>query len=307
MVKHFIYGLSLCYVAACTFTGCSTNTNPGASPTKVTANNEQTFFNTSGEPVVIPTNTDVSPECIQEYMAATERSLNDESTTNIGSQAISAVNKNSSLAKTKVSYRDFVVMVWDGFSNGEQIFSAFSSAASSANGWSSYSGLFLQSGNSPSEVKSKIDAEVAAYGKPRSQLNLLIIGKSLGGAKTYKMSHTYHESFNDFNKVAMVLVDPHEPGAPGDQGRADYWYDYVHFRRHSSWAGNYDLTFTGNHANYFGKLGIYSTYQRSYWPRGYMFTTNAKRLTRQYCDHTAIANSSTTISVIKDAIEYLVQ
>lgn len=118
----------------------------------------------------------------------------------------------------------------------------------------------------------------------------------------------------------MVLVDPHEPGTPGNQGCAIKWYDYVRFNNHSGGCDNYDLEFTGNHTQYNGKFGIFSTYQRVdrsavinilgletiVGIKGYKFTTNAKSVIQQYVNHTSIDNSVATIGLIEDAIKYLV-
>lgn len=200
-----------------------------------------------------------------------------------------------------------VALVWDGAANEKRIDRAFYAAMDNVSGWSAWRKYWLSGGYDIGDAKNRVNDMVNAYGVSKSQLICLLIGKSLGGAKTYRMIAKNEPFFDDFARVAVVLVDPHEPGAPGDEGRCNYWYDYVKFRCHSSdWNGNYDLAWQSawNDMIINGRLEFYNIFQRSHWPRGYMFT-DAGYYYRHIIDHYAIADCADTIRIIGYAVKFI--
>jgi len=116
---------------------------------------------------------------------------------------------------------------------------------------------------------------------------VLLIGKSVGAAMLYRSLYRAYYSkspyigLQNFFKVAVVLIDTHEPGKPGDSDDGGKWWDYVYFDSSMGRSGyRYNLKFWNKWAQYINvnrkaqsQLGIYNTYQRydSKW-RGYSFS-----------------------------------
>jgi hypothetical protein len=156
---------------------------------------------------------------------------------------------------------------------------------------------------------------------------VLLVGKSVGAAMLYRSLYRCYSSkspyigLQNFFKVAVVLVDAHEPGAPGDSGYANKWYDYVYFDK-SMGSGSYyyyNLKFWSAWAPYinpyrkgYSQLAIYNTYERhpSESFRGYSFNglynskyysmTNIKQNER----HRTIGSSNITGDVIYNTFVY---
>jgi len=201
-----------------------------------------------------------------------------------------------------------VVIIYDGSSSEGKISQAFSTAMSNVSGWTSYKGYYLPGTYNISDAKARINDAVAQFGLPKSELLCLVIGKSLGGAKTYKMLASNASFFDDFYRNSVITVDAHEPVAPGDEGRCERWYDYVYFRCHSSdWNGHYDLAWKSawNTMVANDQIGFFNMYQRDDWPRGYSFSTADYNWRIYGYDHSAIANCPYTVSLIETAVYYL--
>lgn len=201
-----------------------------------------------------------------------------------------------------------VVVLWDGAANEKTINNVYNIAKKKVPGWSRIKGVWLPGFHDIGDAKKEIDKIVRDYNKNPSELLLLLVGKSMGGAKTYKMLYNHSSAFDDFYRTAVVLIDSHEPVAPGKYGRADYWYDYVIFRRNSSsWRKNYDLKWQTRWNSFGSKLAIYNTYQRKEWPQGYSFSS-ARENTRIYNeDHFSIVECPASIQKMEKAFKFLLQ
>lgn len=203
--------------------------------------------------------------------------------------------------------KKLIVILWDGSGKDGKIKTAFSDAWSDADCNLTYSKKYIDDRQKkPSETKNDINNLAAATGYSKSELGLLVIGKSMGGAKTYKMIHEYQTTFDDFKKVHVVLIDAHEGPQPGNQGYSGKWYDYVHFDNNTKYkTRDYDLTYTSRYTNYGSKLRVYNTYQRDDALEGYTFRKayrNKKQSIRRD-GHSKITNTSTTVDLIEEAIE----
>jgi hypothetical protein len=170
------------------------------------------------------------------------------------------------------------------------------------------------------EYRQKLVKLIERNGGDASMLALLIVGKSFGGAKMYRFSYKYADLLGKFAGVATVLVDPHEPIIPGDEGDTGKWYDYVYFKGgghrlkwwHNKWGPHGNQTAAG------AKRRFYVTYQRNEWPRGYGMATpyQQKNLTgkkvqphgqskKELATHWNIARCASTVALLQDAIGYL--
>src|SRR5512145_1238070 len=99
----------------------------------------------------------------------------------------------------------FVVIVWDGSSNTGDIMDAFDAAVDNVSGWTAYKGSHVGGTTDVSTVKNKIDDAVDKFDLPKSSLSALIVGKSLGGAKTYKLLASNASFFDDFHRTAVTI------------------------------------------------------------------------------------------------------
>ncbi|MBN2532947.1 MAG: hypothetical protein JXB88_08650 [Spirochaetales bacterium] len=123
------------------------------------------------------------------------------------------------VAGTRGTPTKIVAIVWDGSGNDKRIDDSFYAAIGNVSGWSAWRKYWLSGSYDIGDAKKRVNDLVDDYGIPKSQLLCLLIGKSLGGAKTYRMIAKNESFFDDFARVAVVLVDPHEPGTPGDEGQ----------------------------------------------------------------------------------------
>lgn len=119
------------------------------------------------------------------------------------------------------------------------------------------------------------------FGANRSDVRLLLVGKSLGGAKFYRMLFEYAEELAELKKVAVVFVDSHSD-PPADEGRPGWngppLNDYVYFTGSGgsnstfnlAWLSELDSNF--NSASEQGdsdsKLRIYNIYSRRIYEDG---------------------------------------
>ncbi len=186
--------------------------------------------------------------------------------------------------------RRLVVVLCDGFADNGYIRYLWNTAYGYAlqRGFvQELKGSYMEHGNDYDDVKSEIRRLVSAYaaeGIPQSQLTLLVIGKSLGAAKNFElMYHNYNDShngyFKNFYKVGWVLIDPHEPVAPGDRGRCNRWYDHVYFDCNKAYNDDimndyndyYNLAMFSRWKYWIsrGQLRVNSTFQRRDSTKGY--------------------------------------
>ena len=171
-----------------------------------------------------------------------------------------------------------------------------------------------------SDYRRKIRDLAKNNGDNPGALNLLIVGKRLGGAKMYRFLYKQSEYLKQFAKVAVTLVDAHEPVALGNEGKKGKWYDYVYFT-----GGKYHLKWWNdkwgpdeNQSKGNAKLRFYNIYQRNKWPRGYGMRKALKNVSlykkkvyslkekkNEKADHWNIAWCDKTVNILADAIAYL--
>ena len=172
-----------------------------------------------------------------------------------------------------------------------------------------------------SEYRKKVLKLLENNSDGTSKPAVLLVGKSLGAAKLYRVMHNYYEEFKDsVSGIAAVLVDAHEPIVPGDKGLTGKWYDFVYFD-----GGKYKLKWWDNkwgdqtqQSAADAKMRFYVTYQRNEWPCGYSMNTpyTLSNLTRRkvqragqtnsdLATHWNIAGCTKTVDLLYDAIGFL--
>ena len=231
-------------------------------------------------------------------------------------QELPAPQKGIAMAKV-------VCLCVDGYAEKERIRSAVIDAFG-------YHGIVLEPGQmiyseskhvKISEYRTKVLKLLGNNGDNPSKPAILLVGKSLGGAKIYRFMYNYYKALlNQFSGVATVLVDAHEPIVPGDKGKTGEWYDFVYFE-----GGKYRLRWWdsewGPHNQQSApdaKMRFYVTYQRNEWPCGYSMNApymvnnlthknvqKAGQTQSSLATHWNIAGCTHTVDLLHDAIGFL--
>lgn len=218
------------------------------------------------------------------------------------------INKSSTINPLNSQPTEIILVLRDGMADEKTITKLYNTVKDKVPGWTRIRSVWISGTYDVGKTKNEIDKLVTASGKSRSNLLLLLVGKSLGGAKTYKMMYNYASSFDDFYRTAVVLIDSHEPIAPGKYGRANRWYDYVMFRRNSSsWRKNYDLKWQSRWDSFGSKLAIYNTYQRKHWPQGYSFSAATVNTRVNNKDHFEIVQCPESEANMERAFRFLLR
>lgn len=219
---------------------------------------------------------------------------------NIGAAVLLAATHESNLSKKfkPENPARLIVVVVDGMANSRNVIKMWKEVrdvakkrgfiAKDASGKYLLEEVFLEGGTSMDKIESVIKNKVKAYKKkgiPKKKLALLLIGKSIGSVKQYKLMRAGKMYDSDmrsgllskFWKVGWVLIDPHEPGNPGDDGKCSKGYDYAKFdcnRKFNTREANngrnkgshyYNLEILDRWVHWIkkGQLRINSTYQRN--------------------------------------------
>ncbi len=171
-----------------------------------------------------------------------------------------------------------------------------------------------------SKYREKVRDLIKNNGGDPSSMGLLIVGKSLGGAKMYRFIYKEIGILKQFAGVAVVLVDAHEPIVPGNKGKKGKWYNYVYFTRARHrlkwWQGKWGPH--GDQASKKAKLRFHVIYQRNSVTRGYGMNTpyksvcltgrNVKSLSDnkiEKANHWNISWCDKTVDLMTEAIGYL--
>jgi hypothetical protein len=171
--------------------------------------------------------------------------------------------------------------------------------------------------------KSKVDALIANAPVSASKLGLLLVGKSLGGAKLYNFAYKYAAYLKQFKGVAVALVDAHDPApqhGPGNSGSTGKWYKHVylegggHFLKwwQSEWGAHTDQQ------KIKARWRFHAIYQRNKFPKGYRMhkgfvndnRTNKNVVVRpsgqsKPANHWNISHCDETTNLLVSAIQYL--
>jgi len=141
---------------------------------------------------------------------------------------------------------------------------------------SSFTGFGVDEVDTGMHIINELAATFETYGIGKSDIKLVMVGKSLGAAKSYKMLYKFAYDINDYEKVAVVLVDAHcvPPSDEGDGG----WNNYVYFTGSSgdynstynmAWQERWTSAFNSSDAQSYAnnKLRIYNIYSRRCYKR----------------------------------------
>lgn len=123
--------------------------------------------------------------------------------------------------------------------------------------WVKDKGDWVAGNSDARRIRNHINNLASRNGGNKSNLSLLVVGKSAGGVLAWNTFKRHYGDLDDFARVTLVLVDPH--GSVWGDGRwgpyskrQDLWWP-------SSWTMNTDL------------LRVYDIYQYRDWPWGASF------------------------------------
>jgi hypothetical protein len=118
-----------------------------------------------------------------------------------------------------------------------------------------------------------------------SEWEILLIGKSAGGAKTIKLQKTY-KYFQKFNKIACVTIDAHFKVLIGDKIKLPK-------KCKKKWSNNL--------------CRFFNVFQRNKWPKGSSFplANMNKQLTDKKYDHWNITSSKYAKDAIQAGIDFV--
>ena len=82
------------------------------------------------------------------------------------------------------------------------------------------------------ELRNKILREASRGGREKSNQSLVLVGMSAGAIQIWSIFYKYYEDFKDFDRIALVLIDPHgasqvdERHGSFKKGRDLYWPEH---------------------------------------------------------------------------------
>jgi len=163
-----------------------------------------------------------------------------------------------------------------------------------SNNWTKDKGDGICSSSDAKRIKNKINDLADDNSGIKNNLRFLIVGKSAGGVLAWNTFKRHFGSIDDFNRVAMVLVDPH--GSVTDDGNVGPYCDRQSLYWPSSWIKN---------KSYFR---VYNIYQHSNGLTGASFPSSYVykniKLTGNV-SHDNIPGKPETKDLIREAIRFL--
>ncbi|GBC60420.1 hypothetical protein DENIS_1372 [Desulfonema ishimotonii] len=101
------------------------------------------------------------------------------------------------------------------------------------------------------ELRNKILQKASRGGRDKSNQSLVLVGMSAGAIQIWSTFYKYYEDFKDFDRIALVLIDPHGASQVDDRrgsfkkGRNLYWPE--------NWPSDTDI------------FRVYHIYQQQQW------------------------------------------
>lgn len=144
-------------------------------------------------------------------------------------------------------------------------------------------------------IKDKINTLVSKNGGDKSNLSLLVVGKSAGGMLAWNTFKRHYGDIDDFNRATLVMVDPH--GSVDNDGKTGPYCD------------DQDLWWPANWSSDTNVLRVYNIYQHEPGlfnltgasfpdPRVYEDTL----LSENGINHDNITSNARTRELIKEAL-----
>jgi hypothetical protein len=144
------------------------------------------------------------------------------------------------------------------------------------------------------ELRDKVNTLASKFREPKSNLSLLLVGKSSGAIQIWSALEEHYSHFDDFYRIALVLIDPH--GASGVDDRTGSYKDSRDLWWPSHWPSNKDF------------FRVYHIYQQREGLTGANFPDRrvyrSVKLSKSGVNHTNIPMQPESRSMIRDAINF---
>ena len=177
----------------------------------------------------------------------------------------------------------------------------------STNVWVSHRPAVIAVGGvaSLSEFRDRIMDAAGRYNEDKSNISLVLVGKSAGAMEIWGALNRYYDEFDDFRRIAVVLVDPHG-AVSGDDALGRYDSDDP-LSWPASWSSDIDF------------LRVYHIFQRNFpGASGDVSTSEgltgapfpnkkvcrSKEFTSNNVHHMNITRQPETREMIQDALEF---
>lgn len=144
------------------------------------------------------------------------------------------------------------------------------------------------------ELRDKINTLVSRNGGDKSNLSLLLVGKSAGAIQIWNVFKRHYGDFDDFHRVALVFIDPH--GAAYDDGEFGPYKDSQDLWWPSNWSSDRDF------------FRVYNVYQRREGLTGASFPDHRvfqnTQISKSRITHTNIPEHLQTREIIQSAFNF---
>ncbi|MBN2735593.1 MAG: hypothetical protein JXR70_01340 [Spirochaetales bacterium] len=164
-----------------------------------------------------------------------------------------------------------------------------------SNNWNKSSGDGVCSRSDADHAAGVMKDWAALNSLPRANMNLLVVGKSAGGVRAWYAFKRNFGTLDDFNKVALVFVDPH--GSALGDGEVGTYSDDQSLTWPSSWSTNKSF------------FRVYNIYQHSNGLTGASFPSSNVykniKITGNSVSHDNIPGRQETKDLIREAVRFL--
>jgi hypothetical protein len=160
--------------------------------------------------------------------------------------------------------------------------------------WIKESGDGVAGNGDAERIRNKINDLVSWNGGDKSNLSLLVVGKSAGGVLAWNTFKRHYGDIDDFRRISLVLVDPH--GAVWDDGQSGPYSDDQDLWWPDTWSHDTDF------------FRVYNVYQREEGLTGASFPGSRVyediQITEEGISHSNIPDNSITRELITDALTF---
>jgi len=160
--------------------------------------------------------------------------------------------------------------------------------------WLKDKGDWLAGDGDAKRIRNKINTLVSKNGGDKSKLSLLVVGKSAGGVLAWNTFKRHYGDIDDFNRAALVMVDPH--GAVNNDGKS------------GAYQNDQDLWWPSNWSSDTNVLRVYNIWQEVGIPTGASFPDSRVykniKISESGISHGNIPSHAKTRELITEALTF---
>lgn len=160
--------------------------------------------------------------------------------------------------------------------------------------WLQDKGDGVASNSDAERIRDEINTLVSSNGGDKSDLSLLVVGKSAGGVLAWNTFKRHYSDIDDFHRAALVMVDPH--GSVRDDGESGPYCDRQDLWWPEDWSSDTDI------------FRVYNIYQHEDRPTGASFPDGRVyrniRISESGISHDNIPGHARTRELITEALNF---